>query len=184
MSMPVARRYTVADLAHFPDDGKKYELLRGELVVSPAPSVIHQLVVKRLYLQLAKYLEPLGLVDTLFDVAADISWDDDSLVQPDILVVHPGDLSPKWSSVKRLRLAVEVLSPSSRRRDRLDKRTLYQEHAVETYWAVDPESELVERWMPNDDRPEHVTDTVDWRVEPTAPVCSIHLPAVFANLPT
>lgn len=183
MAMPMAPRYTVADLADLPEDGRRYELIRGALVVSPAPSVHHQIVVGRLAARLAAYLAPLGLADTLFAAAADISWDEDNLVQPDLLVARPEELSPRWSSVQRLRLAVEVLSPASRRRDRLDKRTLYQEHAVETYWAVDLEAQLVERWRPSDDRPELIADRLEWQVAPEAPGLAIDLARLFADLP-
>jgi len=183
MAMPIATRYTVADLADLPEDGRRYELIRGTLVVSPAPSVHHQIVVGRLASLLAAYLAPFGLGDTLFAAAADISWDEENLVQPDLLVARPDELSRQWSSVRRLRLAVEVISPASRRRDRLDKRTLYQEHAVETYWAVDLEAQLVERWRPSDGRPELIADRLEWQVTPEAPVLGIDVARLFADLP-
>ncbi len=184
MAMPnLVRRYTVADLADFPDDGHRYELIGGELIVSPTPSVHHQIIVRRLANVLAAYLEPLGLADTLFNVAADISWDDATLVQPDIFVTCPEELSMSWSTVRHLRLAVEVISPSSHRRDRRDKRRLYQEHQVETYWIVEPAAQLVEQWRPDDDRPEIIGDTLRWRVDRGQPEASIDLARLFADLP-
>ena len=184
MAMPdLVRRYTVPDLESFPNDGKKYELIRGELSVSPAPSMIHQIVVRRMSILLGKYLEPFGLVDTLFDVAADISWNDETLVQPDILVTRLEELTGRWSAVQNLRLAVEVVSPGSYRRDRLDKRLLYQERRVETYWVVDPDAELVEEWHPDDERPLIVADTLRWRVTPLATQLEIELRALFRDLP-
>ncbi len=184
MAMPnLVRRYTVADLADFPDDGKRYELIRGELIVSPSPSVHHQIVLGRLAYALACYLEPLGLRDTLFDVAADISWNDETQVQPDLFVARPEELTSTWASVRNLRLAVEVISPSSGRRDRLDKRRLYQEHRVETYWIVELEAGLVEQWRPDDTRPEIISDLLRWRVDREAPEVSIDLMQLFANLP-
>ena len=184
MAMPnLVRRYTVADLANFPDDGKRYELIGGELIVSPAPSVHHQIVLGRLAYALAAYLEPLGLRDTLFDVAADISWDDETLVQPDLFVARPEELSRTWTSVRNLRLAVEVISPSSSRRDRLDKRRLYQEHRVETYWIIEPGAGLVEQWRPDDTQPEIISDTLTWRVDRDAPDVSIDVARLFADLP-
>jgi Uma2 family endonuclease len=182
MPMPVPR-YTVRDLASFPDDGKKYELIRGELVVSPAPSVVHQLIVRRLTHQLDDYLRPLGLGDTIFDVAADISWDDETLVQPDILIVRPDELTREWRTIKNLRLAVEVISPGSGRRDRWDKRVLYQENRVETYWIVDPDAELVEEWHAGDDRPLILSDTLRWQATLEAVTLEIEIPALFRNLP-
>ncbi len=184
MAMPnLVRRYTVADLARMPDDGMRYELIGGELIVSPAPSVRHQLVLRRLANVLAAYLEPLGLADTLFDVAADVSWDAENSVQPDLLVIRPEELSRTWTTVRNLRLAAEVISPSSSRRDRVDKRGLYQEHRVETYWIVDLEAGLVEQWRPDDPRPEIISDSVRWRVDRDAPELSIDLTRLFGNLP-
>ena len=183
MAMPNVARYTVADLASFPEDGKRYELIRGELVVSPAPSVHHQIIVRRLAQVLGAYLATLGLQDTLFDVAADISWDDETLVQPDLLVVRPEELSPHWATIRTLRLAVEVISPSSSRRDKIDKRTLYQEHRVETYWVVEPGAQLVEEWHPDDARPAIISDRLVWRVDPDAPEVVIDVAELFAGLP-
>ena len=183
MAMPNVARYTVADLASLPKDGKRYELIRGELVVSPAPSVRHQIVVGRLADALITYLKPLGLRDTLFFVAADISWDDETLVQPDLLVIRPDELSPNWTTIRNLRLAVEVISPSSNRRDRLDKRTLYQEHRVETYWIVEPDAQLIEQWHPDDTRPAIISDWLVWRVDPGAPEMVIDVAELFAGLP-
>lgn len=183
MAMPNVARYTVADLASVPEDGKRYELIRGELVVSPAPSVHHQIIVRRLAHALGAYLATLGLQDTLFDVAADISWDDENLVQPDLLVVRPEELSPAWATIRNLRLAVEVISPSSGRRDRLDKRTLYQEHRVETYWIVDPDAQLVEEWHPDEARPAIIGERLVWRVGAGAPEVVIDVAKVFAGLP-
>ena len=184
MVMPdLVRRYTVRDLESFPNDGKKYELIRGELIVSPAPSVIHEIVVRRLAWRLGQYLEPLGLLEALFPVPADISWDDETLVQPDMLVIRLEELTRRWSTIKNLRLAVEVISPSSRRRDRLDKRLLYQENRVETHWVVDVEAELIEEWHPGDERPLIVADTLRWRVTPEAPLLEIELASLFRDLP-
>ncbi len=183
MAMPVAKDYTVTDLAGLPDDGKRYELIRGELVVSPAPSVRHEVVLMRLARVLGNYLEPLGLGDTIFAVAADISWDDRNLVQPDLLVVRPEEFSASWTTVRRLRLAAEVVSPSSGWRDRGAKRTLYQEHRVETYWVVDAEAQTVECWHPDDTAPEIVRSLLRWQVHAGAPEVVIDLAQIFGGLP-
>ena len=68
MAMPMAPRYSVADLADLPEDGCRHELIRGVLVVSPAPSVHHQIIVGRIADAIANYLTPLGLRNTLFAV--------------------------------------------------------------------------------------------------------------------
>lgn len=184
MAMPnVARRYTRDEVLAFPDDGNKYELVRGELLVSPPPTMRHQMMVQRLYLSLVRYLEPLELLDTAFCLPGDISWDEESLVQPDLFVTIPEELTGGWSSVRTLRLAVEVLSLSSMRADRVLKRRLYQEHRVGVYWVVDVEGRLVEVWRAEDDRPEIVTEVLQWQFHPDAPEIAIDLPALFLNLP-
>jgi Uma2 family endonuclease len=184
MAMPdMARRYTVRDILAFPEDGKRYELIGGELIVSPSPKPRHQVVVGELYALLREYLKPLGLAHCLFMGPADISWDDDNLVQPDLLVVAPDQVSNDWRTYRRLLLAVEVISPSSLRTDRLAKRRLYQANQVETYWIVDHETGLVEVWHPDDARPEIVSDVLTWRALPDGEEHRIDLPRLFDILP-
>jgi Uma2 family endonuclease len=185
MAMPqVQRRYTVAEVVQFPDDGNRYELIRGELHVSPAPMPRHQAVVGQLHGLLWEYLRGMNRENTLFSAPADISWDDETLVQPDLLIVPPEEVTNSWTTYRTLLLAVEVISPSSRRRDQVDKRRLYQEHRVATYWIVDPDAELVEVWQPGDDRPLVATEQLTWRLVPDSDPITIDLVALFAKLPT
>lgn len=184
MAMPdLARRYTVREVLAFPEDGKRYELIGGELIVSPAPKPRHQAVVGELHGLLREYLKPLGLAHCLFVGPADISWDDANLVQPDVLVAAPDEVSNDWSTYRRLLLAVEVISPSSRRLDRLAKRRLYQANQVETYWIVDHEAGLVEVWHPDDARPEIVSDLLAWRALPDSEELRVDLSRLFDGLP-
>jgi Uma2 family endonuclease len=120
-----------------------------ELLVTPAPRPWHQEIVQRLNLALRLYLErePVG---HLFASPADISWDDDVLVQPDLFVVPLAEARTlDWARMKNLLLAVEVLSPSTARYDRFTKRRLYQEVGLPTYLVVDPDQRIVETWMPD-----------------------------------
>jgi Uma2 family endonuclease len=184
MSIPTAvRRYTVEEVYAFPDDGNRYEVVHGELLVTPAPRLVHQGVVTRLVARLAEYLRPLDLERSLFVGPADIFWGDDIWVQPDLLVVTPEQITTDWRTCKALWLVVEVLSPSSARADRVVKRRACQENAVATYWVVDAERRVVEVWHPGDDVPELVTDELRWRVRPDAPECTIPLGGVWAALP-
>jgi Uma2 family endonuclease len=178
-----ARRYTVDDVLAFPDDGNRYELVDGELLVTPAPSLPHQVVLGDLQFALATYLKARPGFMVLAS-PADISWDREKLVQPDLFVIPATEVSRSWKTVRTLLLAVEVVSPSSARGDRLVKRRLYQRQRVATYWIVDPDARLVEVWHPDDDRPEIVTDTLRWRVAPDAAGLVIDLPELFQKLPT
>jgi Uma2 family endonuclease len=185
MAMPdTARRYTVDEVLAFPNDGNRYELVHGELLVTPAPGPIHQYVVGRLYVQLVAYVADLRGVARVFLSPADISWDRHKLVQPDLFVVPPDEVSDSWTTYRTLLLAVEVVSPSSAKWDRVIKRRLYQEQRVDTYWIVDPEAQVVEVWHPNDERPEIVTDVLKWRVTDEGPELEIDLNELFSELPS
>src|SRR5919202_3989561 len=78
MVMPdLVGRYTVQEVLQLPDDGNRYELVRGELLVSPPTALRHQIVVQRLYRRLVDHLTPLGREETVFCVGGDISWNDE-----------------------------------------------------------------------------------------------------------
>jgi Uma2 family endonuclease len=186
MAMPAissGRRYTVAEVLAFPADGNRYEVVHGELLVTPAPRALHQCVAGQLYRRLADYLDGLGWLAAVWYSPADITWDDETAVQPDVFVVPPEDVSADWRTYKHLLLAVEVLSPSSTRGDRVVKRRLYQAQRVGTYWIVDADRRLVEVWHPDDEAPEIVMDVLRWQVVPEAPVLEISLQDVFEVLP-
>lgn len=184
LPMPeLARRCTVADLLAFPEDGNRYELIRGELFVSPTARPRHQEVIRRLVVRLSLFLDQQAPQWRLVPSPADISWDDETLVQPDLFVVPAAQASNDWSTYQDLVLAVEVISPSSRRADRVEKRRLYQERGIGTYWIVDHESEIVEVWRPGDDRPEVVTDQLRWSVGLETQDLVIRLAELFGNLP-
>ena len=143
--------YWTADMVRaLPDDGNRYELVHGELLVTPAPRLLHQEVVLRLGVALRAYLErePVGHVML---APADISWDPGTLVQPDLFVAELAEVRTlDWARVRHLLLAAEVLSPATARFDRFTKRRRYQEAGVGTYWIVDPDARAVEVWTPLD----------------------------------
>jgi Uma2 family endonuclease len=189
MAMPVvpeARRYSVAEVLEFPPDGNRYEVVAGELLVSPAPRDRHQLIVTRLMVALLDYLRPLRLADCLLTSPADITWGvppdvAEDLVQPDVFVIEPGQEFRDWVDVERLALAAEVSSPSTARGDRVVKRPTYQRHGVGTYWIVDDDARLVEVWHPGDDRPAIVTGVLTWRLGQAAPEMRLAVEELFAE---
>ncbi|HEX5435793.1 MAG TPA: Uma2 family endonuclease, partial [Gemmatimonadaceae bacterium] len=136
--MPVQREYT-ADMVRALNDQHdwgwpRYEVVDGELLVTPAPRDWHQRAVARLLGALSEYLER-ELVGEVLPAPADLSWGPKKLVQPDVFVM-PLDEARKegWSAVRHLLLAIEVLSPGSGRGDRIVKRQLYQREGVPLYW--------------------------------------------------
>lgn len=128
------RLFTHQDVDGMPDDGRRYELLDGMLLVSPAPIVTHQRALARL-VPLLSAVTPPG-VELLF---APLDWRPDELtsLQPDILAFRP-EAAAERSITGGLVLAVEVLSPSTRRKDLWLKYSRYQEAGVEEYIVVDP----------------------------------------------
>jgi len=99
------------------------------------------------------------------------------VVEPDLFVV-PRATSPEthWRDLEKPILVVEVLSPSTARRDRGIKHHLYQRGGIPEYWVVDPDARLIERWRPADDRPEILTDTITW--QPPGSATSVEIPLV------
>ncbi|HEX6942625.1 MAG TPA: Uma2 family endonuclease [Gemmatimonadaceae bacterium] len=164
-----------------PDDGKRYEVLDGELVVSPAPSMTHQEVLYRLSLLIQPFVQRHSIGWTYLS-PADIEFSAHRLLQPDLFVVPRTEPKPtSWKEVKSLLLAVETVSPSSARTDRVEKRRIYQSEGVPEYWIVDPDSKLVERWRPEDIRPEVISDAFEWQPLPdVSPLC-IELRRVFTG---
>jgi Uma2 family endonuclease len=182
MGMPVQDTHWTAEMARaLPDDGERYEVLDGELFVSPAPSFGHQWVVGDLWSLLQSYVRLHGLGWAIM-APADIEFSPKRLVQPDVFVLPStgGPRPREWTDVKALLLAVEVLSPSTARADRLRKRIIYQSEGVPEYWIVDSDARVVERWRPGDDRPEILADTLRWQPREGVPPLEIPLPGFFA----
>jgi Uma2 family endonuclease len=154
--------YTADMVRALPDDGNRYETVRGELLVTPAPRIWHEAIVLRLTVALEAYLRsyPMGHV---FGSRSDISWTPDTLVQPDVFVAPLAEVrSLDWSRVKTLLLVAEVLSPSSRRADRFTKRIEYQRQHVPCYWVIDPDDRQVEVWTPADTFPHVERERLSW----------------------
>ena len=112
---------------------------------------------------------------------ADIELDTLTLVQPDLFLTRRiRGSTPRWSDADLL-LAIEVLSPSTARFDRVTKRARYQREGIE-YWVVDLDSRLVERWLPGEERPEMVTERLQWRSTISPGSCVLDLVAFFKGV--
>jgi Uma2 family endonuclease len=163
-----------------PDDRNRYELVHGELLVSPMPRVWHQEIVLRLMFSLGTYLDahPVG---SLLMAPADISWGrDDVLVQPDVFVVPLAEARTlEWSSIHYLLLVAEVLSPSNPENDRFKKRRQYQETRVPLYWIVDADQQYVELWHPDDRFPTIEREQLVWHPDGAAAPFTLPLAELF-----
>ena len=184
MGMPQATHFWTPDeVRALPADGRRYEVVAGELLVTAAPSFDHQQGIKLLMFALDAYVDQWSLGCAAIS-PADLTPEPGALVQPDVFVVGlvAGRRPRDWSDVERLLLAVEVLSPSTARADRTVKRRLYQRAGVPEYWIVDLEARLVERWRPSDERPEMLTDRLSWHPDPAIPPLTIELPEFFRQV--
>ena len=183
MGMPQTETRWTAELVRaLPDDGKRYELVSGELVVTPAPAPLHQRLVTAMIHQMDAYLRRTG-VGRLLTSPADMAFGEDEILQPDLFVL-PASLRPQfstWSEVTSLLLAVEILSPSTARYDRIVKRRRYQRAGTPEYWIVDPDARVIERWSSNDERPEVASEVIEWQPAPDTPALLLDLPALFAE---
>jgi Uma2 family endonuclease len=173
-------RYTVDDLERFPDDGNRYELLAGMLLVTPAPRAAHQIVANRIQTRLTVLLEWPGHARVVGPGA--IVVPPATQLQPDILV-YPARFSPQtdWATVTEHWLAVEILSRSSRMYDREVKRAAYLALGVPELWLVDYHDRSVEVWRSRG-APEVVREAIRWHVPILELIAVVDLAEVFAGL--
>lgn len=176
--------YWTADMVRaLPDDGQRYETVYGELLASPAPRPWHEVVIQRLSRILEDYFRHEGLELHVFSSRSDISWSDDTLVEPDVFVLPLAEARTlQWEAMKTLLLAIEVLSPSSVRADRFTKRRLYQAVGIPLYWIVDADAHRVEVWTPVVRFPAVERERVVWAPDGAREPCVVDLVDLFRPL--
>lgn len=184
MAMPAVseRRWTADDVRALPDEpGKRFECVDGELLVSPSPRLTHQSIVGSLWRVIEAYVRAEG-IGAAFMAPGDLELDRFTLVQPDVFILPlvEGRRPRTVEEIGFPLLFVEVLSPSTARYDRVVKRGRYQRYGVE-YWIVDPEARLVERWTPEAERPEIITESVRWMPVGAASALVLELAPLFVD---
>lgn len=179
--MPLAPEYYTADMVRaLPEDGQRYEVVHGELFVTPAPAKEHQRIVRRLIVALDSHCRQFSVGET-FGSPADVSWSRHNLVQPDVFVVVPDEAAaPGWAPVKTLLLVAEVMSPRTASRDRFQKRRLYQENHVGVLWLLDPIRSVVEIWSPASSVATIESERLTWHPAGAAGALVIDLHELFA----
>lgn len=160
--------WTIADLEQLPDDGNRYEILYGELLVTPLPSAGHQGVAARLFVNLAiwcrantgwRYLSPGGVY------ISETTW-----LEPDIAIYPALEyLNQDWREMPAPVLVVEVLSKSTMKRDRHRKRPAYLAHGVGEVWIISERARTIERWTAASEFPEAYRDSITWTPDTTKP---------------
>ncbi len=190
MGMPAIRRHwttvevraLMGESRHWP----RYELLGGELLVTPAPGLIHQIAVGDLLGLIGDYVEH-EQIGIALSSPADIELRSGTIIQPDVFVVPSRvmlntDVPPGWRDVTALLLAVEIVSPSSARSDRVEKRDHYLDAGVPDYWVVDLDARMVECWTPLRATPVVESARLVWLPEGTVRPFVVDLSALFKRI--
>ena len=184
MAMPAsARKWTVEEVREMQDEDRawpRYELIGGELIVTPSPTVTHQRVIMGVIRLLDGYLAE-QRIGELLTSPADLELMPGTIVQPDVFVLADSRYK-SWREAKSLLLAVEVISPSSRRVDRVTKRRFFAEVDVAEYWVIDADDRLFERTRAGDARPEILDQTMEWRPTGTSEPLVIDIAEFFATV--
>lgn len=173
-TVPKDRTWTYDDYAALPDDGNRYEVIEGELVMAPAPRVSHQQCLMNLILVVGPHVKSHGLGEVLA-APCDVVLDQRNVLQPDLIFIS--NARAEVVTEKNLQgapdLAVEILSPSSLRRDRVQKMRIYARHAVPHLWLLDAQARTLE---------EFVLDGSTYRLTSTGQDDDVFHPALFPGL--
>jgi Uma2 family endonuclease len=174
--------WTVERLHAIDDERNRYEIIDGELFVTPSPIPAHQRVSRELFVLLHAYVRANRLGQTYY-APLDMHFSPITVVEPDLLVVkHDAVALPSgYYNLRDLHLVIEILSPGTSRRDRDRKRRLYQEAGIAEYWIVDHKQRQLEVWTPSAIAP--VVKRVDliWHPSGAGDALCINLPRLFAD---
>jgi Uma2 family endonuclease len=161
----------------------RYELVDGELLVTPAPDARHQRIVFHLGLALQEYLSR-ERVGELRLGPAEVRLSADTRFEPDLFVVAAidGRFPAAGAEVSQPLLACEVLSPSSSRHDRITKRRAFQRYGIAEYWVIDGDAEAFEIWHPGEGRPALADARVVWKPIGAAHALEFDVRRFFARI--
>jgi Uma2 family endonuclease len=144
--MKLKERWRYSDYIQI-DDDKRYEIIKGELLMSPAPSTKHQRIIFNLLFLLGSVIKKSNR-GKIFPAPIDVVFSEEDVLQPDIVYV-----SEKNQEIIQERgifgvpdIVIEVINSGSERRDLLEKKRIYEEYKVKEYWIVFPREEFIEIW--------------------------------------
>jgi Uma2 family endonuclease len=181
-----SRSFTYTDLLSERETrDERMELIEGEIVVTPSPASMHQIIIHRLAVLLDPQIVASGRGQVI-EAPLDVYLDDRNVLQPDVLVLlHDRlDVLGPTNIEAAPSLAIEVLSPSTSRRDQGIKRDLYARFGVPEYWIVDPVSHAVTVCSaPRDGRYSQEATVFDTADSATIPGLSVDLATLFAPVP-
>jgi Uma2 family endonuclease len=184
MGMPATEphMWTADEVRALPEEpGKRFECVDGVLLVSPGPRLPHQSVQSLLLEQLLPYCRQVG-VGAVFTSPGELELDPRTLVQPDVFILPlvSGKRPKTQDDTGPPLLFIEILSPGTARYDRIVKRERYQRFGVE-YWIADADARILERWMPTDERPEILTNSIVWQPSGASAALTVDLVTLFAE---
>ena len=186
MAMPAVARtdWTVDMLDALPDDGQRYELIDGELFVSPSPSNLHQFLVTELIVRLHSYLRA-SAVGRVVTSPSDVRRPDRTRnrVQPDVFVFRRRDKEAFDSpfDFSDLLLVIEVVSPSGSSYDYQVKRRLYLGSGIPEYWVVNPDARNISRWVGADDPGQVLSEKIAWHPDGMTSELVIDINELFSD---
>lgn len=139
------RKYTYQDYLNLPDDGNRYEIINGDLIMISAPYIQHQRVSGNLFIELSDFISKNNLGE-VFIAPCDIIFDDKNVFQADIIFIsHENKNVITEENIKGSPdLIVEILSPSTAYYDLFEKKEVYEKFGVKEYWIVDPQKHWIE----------------------------------------
>jgi Uma2 family endonuclease len=189
MSMPVIEkhRWTIDEVERLIDAREgltpRYELVDGELLVTPGPSGRHQRIVGELHVLLHEYVQRHKLGEVRLG-PGEVRLVPQNYFEPDLFVIPAvnGKRPRSDDPVTRLLLAVEVLSTGSIRHDRITKRRFFQKHGVPEYWVVDGAAEAFELWRPGDERAALLDERLVWQPEMATEPFVLDVKRFFADV--
>jgi Uma2 family endonuclease len=179
-----ARRWTYEEFAKLPDDGNRYEVIGGELYVTPQGTPLHQKIAFRIGIELQTFVQAHHLGEVFPPV--DVLFSEGNYVAPDLAFVRRErmEIVTRRGTEAAPDLVVEVLSPSTASRDRRVKRRLYADFGVPEYWIVDPDKGRIEVHRQTDDparQTEIATKTLVWQPIPGGPELTLNVPELLRD---
>jgi Uma2 family endonuclease len=139
------KKYTYQDYLDLPDDGSRYELINGELVMTPAPNTIHQTVTNNLEDSLRSFLRK-NKTGKMFHAPYDVVLSKKNVLQPDILYISAerSGIITENNVAGVPDLIIEILSPGTAYYDLLEKKEIYEQFGIKEYWIVDPKKQRID----------------------------------------
>ncbi|MBI4409342.1 MAG: Uma2 family endonuclease, partial [Gemmatimonadetes bacterium] len=176
MATPSTRRWSYSEFARLPNDGNRYEVIAGELCVTPAPTTPHQRIIGNLYYLLRGFVDEHDL-GSVWLSPVDVLLAEGDYLEPDLVFVRrerEGIISERGIEATP-DLVIEVLSESTAERDRGLKRERYAYFGVPQYWIVDPGSRtvLVYQLSVDPHTPRQVHEVLEAQLVPGSPVLSL-----------